>query len=167
MISIHIVLGYIRSPTFESIPSCESCCFSCMSILCILIGTAMHPVPGSYCMTLHCVSLHCFILLLFPIVSQLLYIYMTLKHLYGIAEYDIPHSSSNPGYHPDVFQAALTLLKQLQVAQASGACSEMGTQDMSHGKVFVKYYFWIVFLCDVSLKYVWFCPGLLYVPCVF
>ena len=38
---------------------------------------------------------------------------------------------------------------------------------MSHGKVFVKYYFWIVFLCDVSLKYVWFCPGLLYVPCVF
>lgn len=56
-----------------------------------------------------------------------IYIYMTLKHLYGIAEYDIPHSSSNPGYHPDVFQAALTLLKQLQVAQASGACSEMGT----------------------------------------
>lgn len=38
---------------------------------------------------------------------------------------------------------------------------------MSHGKVFVKYYFWIVFLCDVSLKYVWFCPGLLYAPCVF
>lgn len=54
-------------------------------------------------------------------------IYIYIWHWSIYMAFDIPHSSSNPGYHPDVFQAALTLLKQLQVAQASGACSEMGT----------------------------------------
>ena len=96
-----------------------------------------------------------------------------MKHLYGITEYDILHSSSNPGYHPDVFQAALILLEQLQVAEASGAETFVfpclfrnGNLGQEPWQSFCEMVF-LDYLCDISLKYVYFCPGLLYVPCVF
>ena len=109
-----------------------------------------------------------------------IYIYMTLKHLYGITGYDILHSSSNH-LILDTIQMYFKrrshsssnfrwLRHQVRRWSHLFPCffrnGNLG-HEPNHQRFCEIWFLDCFFLCDVSLKYVWFCPGLLYVPCVF